>query len=487
MTARLQRLERRLSQLDEELRRESIAAEQLHVRQLETLPSPRGLEPRSLRCVGWKKTYQCRSTGRRFPSKDQPCDARVAGGSSGFCELQDVHTGAFVRVMETNCSTQPTTATHTCAVAPRFANVAVDIERLLRRQPQPLISTESRGIVVTVDTSDSDSLHALLDGLQQLRHVGCRLPIEVWVSASAARLPSFQAAVSALELRPIHVRDLQQAASSSPVASKLRALRGTAFAQALFLDLSSAIVLRDPTTLFSDPDLAITGAVFWPHVFHESTTETNLQRSSWLWELLDLPFVDMMEQDPRVLLLDRRHAGVAAGLELAELLANEPLIDELALVPGGHDLLRLAWLRRHVPFHLVSTPPSVVGTLLPPTAASFCGTHVLQHDTDGRAWVLLPRLLAPPDRRGGPVAQRLALSQLTHSQRLARGLQANEWRSAASQTGYEVQSVAVAAGTTCLRGSAALTTAPLAQDVLTALDAATARRRQRQDEQVALA
>ncbi|GLE04140.1 hypothetical protein PINS_up013051 [Pythium insidiosum] len=390
--------------------------------------------------------------------------------------------------METNCSTRPPTTTHTCAVAPQFANVGVEIERVLQRRPAALASSAARGIVVVVPESSSSSSSAIttlmLERLRQLRRVGCRLPVEIWAAASSTvDLYALQRNAEALALRPIHVRHLPSSSTSSTSSSSssssasmqqlLIALRLTAFAQALYLDLSSAVVLRDPTPLFSSATFAMHGAVFWPHVHHERTTERNLQRSSWLWELLDLPFVDALEQDPRVLLLDRRHAGVAAALELAEWLAREPLIEQLALVPDGSDLLRLAWRRRRVAFAVVETPPSVVGTLS--GAAAFCGTHVLQHDADGAPWVLLPRL-APPEALGHLPAKRLeALHQLTHVQRYdvkRTELTTRRRSAAASQSGYDVQSVVVDGGSaTCLRGGSSLwfTTEALATDVVSTL------------------
>lgn len=154
----------------------------------------------------------------------------------------------------------------------------------------------------------------------------CRLPIEIWfrpeemrkVTASIDPLHQLAAndAIGGITFREI----------SDPLAvefaTKVFAIYHSAFDRVLFLD-SDNVPVRDPSFLFQTPEFVETGAVFWPDFWHPQYTLFYLGEDSLLWELLEMPFVDMFEQESGQLLIDRRRH--AAPLELLHLSPTESI------------------------------------------------------------------------------------------------------------------------------------------------------------------
>lgn len=152
----------------------------------------------------------------------------------------------------------------------------------------------------------------------------------------------------------------------------------------LFLDVDN-IPVRDPTFLFSSVEFEKNGAIFWPDFWHPQRTPFNLHARSMVWELVDLPFVDMVEQESGQLLVDRtRHA---APLELVYFYAfHEPnFFRKLDLVYGDKDLFRLAWMKLEASFHMIETVPAMAGQVI---NGSFCGMTMVQHDVGGNVLFL---------------------------------------------------------------------------------------------------
>ncbi|KAF4132216.1 putative Mannosyltransferase [Phytophthora infestans] len=127
------------------------------------------------------------------------------------------------------------------------------------------------------------------------------------------------------------------------------------------------------------------GAVFWPDYWHPQNTMFYINSESVVWQLLDMPFVDMFEQESGQLLIDRRRHSVP--LHLVSFYAfHQPNYFQLQrLAWGDKDLFRFAWLKLEVPFFMVQTPPSIAGTVI---GWSFCGMTMVQHDTNGNVLFL---------------------------------------------------------------------------------------------------
>lgn len=97
--------------------------------------------------------------------------------------------------------------------------------------------------------------------------------------------------------------------------------------------------------------------MFWPDFWHPSNSIFNIHSQSLIWELLDIPFANMFEQESGQLVVDRRRH--AARLELVRHYAfqRSGIFDRMKLVHGDKDLFRLAWLKQLSPFHKVRYPP----------------------------------------------------------------------------------------------------------------------------------
>ncbi|KAL3658686.1 hypothetical protein V7S43_016322 [Phytophthora oleae] len=166
--------------------------------------------------------------------------------------------------------------------------------------------------------------------------------------------------------------------------SKVFVIYNSYFDRILFLDADN-VPVRDPSFLFTSPEFEANGAVFWPDFWHPRRTLFNLHARSMLWELLDLPFVDMFEQESGQLLVDRtRHA---APLELVYFYAfHDPnYFESLQLVYGDKDLFRLAWIKSGATYHMIEALPALAGKDID---GSFCGMTMVQHDTEGKVLFL---------------------------------------------------------------------------------------------------
>lgn len=150
--------------------------------------------------------------------------------------------------------------------------------------------------------------------IRTLRDIfNCRLPIEIWFHPDEIRrVPG------ALEpLKELAANDSSRLNTfkeirdprAVPYGAKIHAIYHSGFEQLLFLD-ADTVPVKDPAYLFNTPDFTSTGAVFWPDYWHPQHSIFFLNEHSLVWELLDLPFVDMFEQESGQLLIDRRrHAG----------------------------------------------------------------------------------------------------------------------------------------------------------------------------------
>ncbi|KAF4132219.1 putative Mannosyltransferase [Phytophthora infestans] len=197
------------------------------------------------------------------------------------------------------------------------------------------------GIVMAVRPKLLPSAYA---GIRVLRDVlKCHLPVEIWFHVDEAGEDFAQ--LAPLQKLAIYVGGGLIPSNLQPTRhrflSRVFAIYNSHFNRVLFLDVDN-IPVRDPTFLFSSVEFEKNGAIFWPDFWHPQRTPFNLHARSMVWELVDLPFVDMAEQESGQLLVDRtRHA---APLELVYFYAfHEPnFFRKLDLVYGDKDLFRLA-------------------------------------------------------------------------------------------------------------------------------------------------
>ncbi|GMF28053.1 unnamed protein product [Phytophthora lilii] len=239
------------------------------------------------------------------------------------------------------------------------------------------------GIVIVVYPKLVASAYALV---RTLRELGCELPIQLWYCPQ--ELYSF----------PGPLTPLKRLADSDPKVSfhKIDDTRAMGFGakvfsiyhstldRVLFLDADNFPV-RDPSSLFSSAEFKSTGAVFWPDYWHPGHSIFNIHEKSMLWELLDVPFTDMFEQESGQLLIDRRRNAAPMKLAFFYMFHRPNYFKKLKVAHGDKDLFRFAWLKLNASFHMVQTPPAVAGKAINDI---FCGMTMAQHDLNGKVLFL---------------------------------------------------------------------------------------------------
>ncbi|KAJ8542708.1 hypothetical protein ON010_g12101 [Phytophthora cinnamomi] len=355
---------------------EELAAE-AHALTVKPLPGGATAE-RQFRCIGWRATAGCNADGTRDLANDKACNRLVEDGASGYCEIEDVDSGERFRVMRRGCSTVKKGAKFYCSDAPDFANFAVKARQAVAKAVGPGFNLPNvkqhdppkAGIVMVVYPNLLASAYASVRTLREV--FKCRLPIEIWYrNDELRRVPG------ALEpLRELAEKDGPGGITFREItdqralrfAAKVHAVYNSNFDQVLFLDADN-VPVRDPAYLFESEEFVRTGAVFWPDFWHPQYTIFHIMGDSLLWQLLDMQYVNMFEQESGQLLIDRRRH--AATMELVNFFTfhSPNHFEQLKLVYGDKDLFRYAWIKLNVPFFMVQTAPAVAGKVV---NESFC-------------------------------------------------------------------------------------------------------------------
>lgn len=364
---------------------------------------------RRLRCIGWRATDNCSPDGPRLPSLDETCNRVIAFGASGYCEVQDKDTGENFRVMQRHCSSVRDTARFRCSEAWDFALFpqksreaaakAQDSNFLLPNIKADYQQQPRDGIVMVVYPKLLASAFATIRALHEV--LDCQLPIELWFRPQEMKyFPEAFAQLqewSSKKDGSITFREISKPGVTG-FATKVFAIYHSFFERVLFLDADN-VPVRDPSFLFDSPEFQDTGAVFWPDFWHPGKTIFNIQPHSLIWELLDLPFVSMFEQESGQLLVDRRRH--AASMELVKFftLHRPNHFDKMKLAHGDKDLFRFAWLKLGATFHMIESPPAVAGKVV---NGSFCGMTMVQFDAKGEVLFLhrnSHKLMGTPRRK----------------------------------------------------------------------------------------
>ncbi|TDH66478.1 hypothetical protein CCR75_007353 [Bremia lactucae] len=344
----------------------------------------------NLQCMGWRQTGGCNSYGKRERGSDLKCKQTTLSGNSGYCEIKDNDTGEFFRAMQLNCTSLRTHVTFSCNMAADIANFGMSAQLIYEEAQQQNESNPSKlvgssghgnGIVIVVYPRLLPSVYA---SISALRSYNCNVPIELWMThAEAVRYPKLKPTLEKYQqqIANVTVETITDIAIAG-FASKIYAIRHSKFENVLFLDADS-VPVRDPTFLFESQEFQEHGAVFWPDFWHPDCTIFNIQRESLLWQLVNLPFVDMFEQESGQILLNRRRAVFA--LEVLEFFSSHRpnYFDKLMLAHGDKDLFRLAWMKAQTSFYMMPFPPGIAGGERGSDKKRFCGMTMVQFDFDG--------------------------------------------------------------------------------------------------------
>ncbi|KAK1943188.1 hypothetical protein P3T76_005825 [Phytophthora citrophthora] len=348
---------------------------------------------RRFRCVAWRATSSCRPNGPREPQNDKNCSESIEDNTSGYCEIEDIDSGERFYTMRRYCNGLKGNIRFSCTSAPDFANFHVEGQVAVEKALVPSFSLPNveknrhdkrNGIVMVVYPKLLASAYATIRVLRDV--LKCSLSIEIWFHMDEiddklvllAPLQQLSINLGGISFHPIYNPN------AKGFLSKIFAIYNSHFDRVLFLDADN-VPVRDPSFLFSSTEFTANGAVFWPDFWHPQRTLFNLHGRSMLWELLDMPFVNMFEQESGQLLIDRkRHV---APLELVHFYTfhQSNFLEKLELVYGDKDLFRLAWLKLNAAFHMIRAVPAMAGRF---ENGSFCGMTMVQHDAEGNVLFL---------------------------------------------------------------------------------------------------
>ncbi|GAB9464519.1 Rxlr-like protein [Globisporangium polare] len=359
-------------------------------------------------CVAWRRTAECSPDGAVEPQEARTCADDIPDGISGYCEIRHKDTGAIERVLQMHCDSLRPGVRFKCAdfremleyghKAPSYVHdpafsYAKCQEELVNDQALTGVMSDTqqtvqaaqdvqlaRGIALVVYEKLFESVFA---SIKSLRAMGCTLPVELWYIASETNVqhPILQALTRDYGAFLREIKDPR----ATKFYTKMYAVFYSAFDQVLLLD-SDNFAVKDPTFLFETSEFKTTGAMFWPDFWRAKKTIFNIQPRSFVWDVFDLDYVDMFEQESGQVMIDRRR-HLPAMNAMMYYAVHPHLVENLRLVWGDKDLFRFAWMKTNSTFHMISMPPGAAGRKLPDKNV-FCGVTMVQHDTNNEIMFL---------------------------------------------------------------------------------------------------
>ncbi|EQC37871.1 hypothetical protein SDRG_04892 [Saprolegnia diclina VS20] len=350
----------------------------------ESASSPPALRPvwaiDDFECIGWQSAGTCGD------ERDQrnACTEDLKLPAMGACVISNRSSGATLTAMRSTCSSTKHYVQYSCRDARAFMDFGPLSERYVHTPTAPIFTQPwyalegERGIVMVVQSA---SLVSAFASIHSLRALGCSLPIELWYRSDETALTDPILTYLLSHDMLLSLRRIQDPRATG-FYTKPYALFYSAFQHVLLLDTDN-FAIADPTYLFDLPAYKAHGAVFWPDFWQPTNSIFNVHNESLLWELLDLPPVDMFEQESGQVLVDRRRHERALHMLMFYAIERPPLLTRLRLVWGDKDLYRLAWLKTKSSFRMVARPPGALG-VHHPQYPRFCGLSMVQYDDVGR-------------------------------------------------------------------------------------------------------
>ena len=210
-----------------------------------------------------------------------------------------------------------------------------------------------------------------------LRHLGCRLPVELWHKGPGEMNSQMEALITPLGVTCV---DAYEVAKAHPVRRlysfelKPYSIINSRFEEVLYIDADNAPV-RDPEFLFSTPEYQRTGAIFWPDRYAGGGRGTR-----WLlpmaWEVCKVPFRDEAEIEAGQLVINKRRCW--RGLQLV-MHINEHSDFYYQCFYGDKDTFHLAWRRVGLEYSLVPHLPRGLGADTVILQSGFDGQLLFQH------------------------------------------------------------------------------------------------------------
>lgn len=223
------------------------------------------------------------------------------------------------------------------AAANRYRRDLADASELF----EPALPGDGRGVVVVGGGTYFPSAYVTI---RVLRHIGCPLPVELWVAEGEAVDPP-----SAIDGLGVRVR--VAAAGVVGFAIKPHAVLSSRFAEVLYLD-ADCYPLSDPSRLFDDPGYRRHGAAFWPDV-----RGANHWPMPAAWRAMGLePPGEEPAFESGQFLVDRRRCWLQLAMTEWMCRRGPEFYYRLPGVWGDKDLFHFAWRLTRSDYAMPDTP-----------------------------------------------------------------------------------------------------------------------------------
>lgn len=198
--------------------------------------------------------------------------------------------------------------------------------------------------------------------IRMLRHLGCKLPIQVWYLGDEERDGQWGEFVAPYDVEYVDATKLRNAPWQPAGGWQLKsfAMLQSPFREVLLLDADN-VPVANPEYLFDLPEYREKGAIFWPD-------GVRTPRESNRWRVFDVPYRDEPEQESGQILVNKELCW--RPLNLCNWY-NEHSEYFYQVVYGDKDTFRFAWHRLNLPF------------AMPARAFESIPCTLCQHDLDG--------------------------------------------------------------------------------------------------------
>ena len=256
----------------------------------------------------------------------------------------------------------------------QLGNAFVAMETFLSDIQEFAAPSQRRGIVLCA--TNARYLANAWVCIRMLRHFGCELPIEIWMTSSSLGNHGIRETLQDLGVACIDVSEVRKKHPMRRLDGwnvKLYALTHCQFAQALFLDADN-VPVSDPSTLFEARDFQETGAVLWRDQYALRLKKNRLER-------LDIPSRQEIAWDTGQILVDRsrhwRALNLATWLDVNDDFFHGQF--------SGDHALQLAFWRLGSTYSVPQAEP--VGLAGAICHHDFEGNRIFQHRRE-RKWLI---------------------------------------------------------------------------------------------------
>ncbi|TMQ05914.1 MAG: hypothetical protein E6J91_39355 [Deltaproteobacteria bacterium] len=214
--------------------------------------------------------------------------------------------------------------------------------------------------------------------VRMLRHLGCRLPVELWYLGPYEMTSEMAALLAPLDVRCIDARAVQEERPARRLGGwelKPYAILHARFEEVIFIDADN-VPLIDPERLFETVEYHRHGAIFWPD-FHP------LDRANPIWDVAEVPYRYEPSFESGQIVVDKRRCFAPLQLTMHY---NEHSDYYYQLLAGDKDTFHIAWRRLLHEYAMVPWDVRALGERVM-CQHGFDGERIFQHRNNAK-WML---------------------------------------------------------------------------------------------------